>query len=58
MNFNNKPFFLFHPKNDINIYLSQMSLSNFKPMRLIHDTSCKIKNYATMDEKTLIVHPV
>ena len=35
-----------------------MSLSNFKPMRLIYDTSCKIVYYAPMDEKTLTVHPV
>ena len=35
-----------------------MSLSNFKPMRLIYDTSCKIEYYAPIDEKTLKVHPV
>ena len=30
-----------------------MSFSNFKPMRLIYDTSGKIEYYAPIDEKTL-----
>ena len=35
-----------------------MSLSNFEPMRLISDISCKIVYYAPKDEKTLTFHPV